>query len=198
MSPVAKVRDGGIWVGTTLVGTVGYDGDTLAFGPPGGPTYEALTFPDPPTLTNGNDGNQDYNLGIRFSVDEEVTCYGVQWVRTPDAITSTPNGGSHVAAVWTSDTEIRVAFKNFVPTPATDNFNVLFDTPITLSPGPQLYVVSIFSRDYVYRASGGVEVTSPSGMVQADQGKLASNIDPLTFPASNQAAYYYVSPLIGV
>lgn len=159
---------------------------------------ESLTFPDPPTLTNGNDGGQDYNLGIRFSVDEIVPCVGVRWVRTPDSVSPPPTGGSHVAAVWVNDTEIRVAEKSFSPTPATDNFDVLFDAPIMLSPAPQLYVVSIFTKDYVFRASGGVEVTSPSGTMQADQGKLAANTDPLTFPASNQPAYYYVSPLIDI
>lgn len=160
-------------------------------------TTEALVFPDPPTVTNGNDGNQDYNLGIRFSVDESVSCVGVRWVRTPDFITSTPNGGSHVAAVWTVVGETRVAFKNFTPPPAgADNFDVLFDTPITLDPSPTLYVVSIFTRDYVFRASVGAQLDSPSGTMQADQGKLASSGDPLTYPASNQAAYYYISPII--
>lgn len=157
---------------------------------------EALVYPDPPTLTNGNDGNQDYNLGIRFSVDASVPCVGVRWVRTPDSVAATPNGGTWVAAVWAVVGETRVAFKNFTPTPATDNFDVLFDDPVMLDPLPTLYVVSIFSRDYVYRNSGNVQVDSPSGMIQADEGKLASSSNPLTFPASNQSAYYYISPIV--
>jgi len=157
---------------------------------------ETLTFPDPPTLTNGNDANQDYGLGLRFSVDEAVPCVGVRWVRTPDSVAATPNLGSWVASVWTVVGETRIAFKNFTPTPATDNFDVLFDDPVMLDPSPTLYVVSIFSRDYVYRASGGIELVSPSGMMQADQGKLAASGDPTTFPASNQASFYFVSPII--
>lgn len=156
---------------------------------------EVLVYPDPPTLTNGNDGNQDYNLGIRFSVAEALPCVGVSWIRTPDAITSTPNGGTHVAALWAVVGETRVAFKNFTPPPATDDFEVLFDDPVMLATGT-LYVVSIFSRDYVYRASGGIEVASPTGKMVGDEGKLASNSDPLTFPASAQSAYYYISPII--
>jgi uncharacterized protein DUF4082 len=157
--------------------------------------FEALTFPQPPTLPNGNDGNQDYNLGYRFSAAEAVPCVGVRWVRTPDAITSTPNGGTHVAALWTVVGETRLRFANFVPVPASDNQDALFPEPYVLEPGT-LYVVSIFSRDYVYRASGGVQTSSPSGTLVADEGKLSSSGDPTTFPASTQAAWYYISPLI--
>lgn len=157
---------------------------------------EALVYPDPPTLTNGNDGNQDYNLGIRFSVDSAVPCVGVRWVRTPDSVSATPNGGTWVAAIWAVVGETRIAFKNFTPTPATDNFDVLFDDPVMLDPTPTLYVVSIFSRDYVYKASGNVQVDSPSGMIQADEGKLAASGDPFSYPSSNQAAYYYISPIV--
>lgn len=157
---------------------------------------ETLVYPDPPTLTNGNDGNQDYNLGIRFSVDEAKPCVGVRWVRTPDSVAATPNGGTWVAAIWTVVGETRIATKNFTPTAATDDFDVLFDDPIMLDPLPTLYVVSIFTRDYVYRNSGNAQVDSPSGMIQADEGKLAASGDPLTYPASNQSAYYYLSPII--
>lgn len=158
---------------------------------------EALVYPDPPTLTNGNDGNQDYNLGIRFSVDEAKSCVGVRWVRTPDSVAATPSGGTWVAAIWTVVGETRIAFKNFTPPAATDDFDVLFDDPIVLDPLPTLYVVSIFTRDYTFRASfGGSEIFSPSGMMQADEGRLSANVDPLTYPSSVQASHYYLSPII--
>lgn len=194
----AKVRVSGAWVDTNAVGAARVAGASIPFGPADGGGYEGLTFPDPPSLLNGNDANQDYNLGLRFSVDVDSLCYGVRWVRTPNAITSTPSGGSHVAGLWTVVGETRLAFKNFVPVAASDDQDILFDTPVALTANPTLYVVSIFSRDYVYRNSGGVEIVSPSGNAQGDQGRLASNISPLTFPASVQAAFYYVSPLIGL
>jgi hypothetical protein len=164
---------------------------------------EAITFPSPPTLTNGNDGNQDYNLGYRFSADAAVPCVGVRWVRTPDAITSTPNLGNHVASLWTVVGETRVRFANFVPVPASDNQDILFldglgdPNPFMLDPGA-LYVVAIFSRDYVFRSSGGVENTSPSGTLTGDEGKLAASGDPTSFPASTQASWYYVSPIVDI
>jgi hypothetical protein len=157
---------------------------------------ETLVFPDPPTLTNGNDSNQDYNLGIRFSVDEAVPCVGVRWVRTPDSVAATPNGGSWVAAIWAVVGETRIAFKNFTPTPATDDFDVLFDAPVMLEAAPTLYVASIFSRDYVYRQWLGGDASSPSGMVQGDEGRLSSSGDPTTYPSQQQAARYFVSPII--
>jgi hypothetical protein len=158
---------------------------------------ETLVYPDPPTLTNGNDGNQDYNLGLRFSVDEAVPCVGVRWVRTPDSVAATPNGGTWVAAIWTVVGETRIAFKNFTPTAATDDFDVLFDDPIVLDPLPTLYVVSIFTRDYTFRATvSGNEIFSPSGMMQADEGRLAASGDPTSYPSSVQASRYYMSPII--
>lgn len=195
---LAKVRVAGAWVDSpNFKGAVRVGGSWVDFGPSGA-TYERLTFPDPPTLLNGNDSNQDYNLGLRFSVDVPSLCYGVSWIRTPNAITSTPSGGSHVAALWSVDTEARLEFKNFTPVAASDNQDVLFDTPFSLSASPTLYVISIFTRDYVYRASGGVELVSPSGNIQADVGRLSANVSPLVYPSNAQAAYYYISPLVGV
>jgi hypothetical protein len=162
---------------------------------------ETLVYPDPPTLTNGNDGNQDYNLGIRFSVDEAKPCIGVRWVRTPDSVAATPNGGTWVAAIWTVVGETRIAFKNFTPPAATDDFDILFDPgdEVVLDPLPTLYVVSIFTRDYTFRASfGGSEIFSPSGMMQADEGRLAASGNPLSYPASVQASHYYLSPIIEI
>jgi hypothetical protein len=194
---VAKLRVGGAWVDTDLAGSARLAGAWVPFGPAGGPTYERLTWVNAPTLLNGNDGNQDYNLGIRFSVTEDAPCAGVTWARTPTAITSTPSGGSHVAALWTADTETRLTFKNVVPTGGAVDQDYFFDDPVMLTAGA-LYVVSLFTRDYTYAARGGVDLSSPSGLVLADDGKLSANIDPLTFPSSTQAAHYFVGPIIEV
>lgn len=164
---------------------------------------EALAWPSPPTLLNGNDGNQDYNLGYRFSVDEAVPCIGLRWAYTPVSFQGIPFGGTWVAALWTVAGETRVRFRNFTPVPYTTDFDVLFvdgngdPDPFTLQPG-SLYVISIFSKDYVYRASGGVEVTSPSGVMQGDEGKLAYGGNPTVFPGSTQPSWYYISPLIDI
>lgn len=192
-----RVRTSGAWVDTEATGSVRVSGTSVPFGP-SGVAYEGLTFPLGPTLTNGNDSGQDYHMGIRFAVLASSLCYGVRWVRTPDSVALPPTGGEWLAEIWQVDTEAKIAEKAFVPTASTDNFDILFDDPVALIASPQLYTVSIFTEDYVYRNSGGVEIESPSGNIIADQGRLAATTNPDAYPSGNQVAWYFVSPLIGV
>lgn len=198
MSPQLKARVGGAWVDTDRAGAVRVAGAWVPFAPPaGGPGYEALVWPDEPTLLNGNDGGQDYNMGIRFSVTADAPCLGIRWARTPTSFSGPPNGGSWVAALWRSVGELRLASVTFVPVAAAVDQDYLFAAPVALTAG-ELYVTSIFTRDYVYRSSAVGNPSSPSGLITADQGKLAASGDPLSYPASNQPAHYYIGPLIGV
>jgi hypothetical protein len=145
---------------------------------------------------NGNDGDQPYDLGVRFSTDTSVPCVGIQWRYVPTSISgSPPPGGSHLAALWRVSDQARLAFQDFIPVAASENQNVLFDAPITLDPA-ELYLATIFTRDYVFRASGGVDVVSPSGTLTGDQGRLVADADPTVFPANVVSSYFYVSPLI--
>jgi hypothetical protein len=193
-----KARVSGAWVTTATAGAARLGGVTIPFpSGGGGPTYEALDFVDPPTLTTGNDSNQDYNMGIRFSSAAARLCYGIRW-RVPDVLAGgAPNGGSWIASLWTTVGEIRVASKVFTPV-AGSTQDILFDSPYALTALPELYVAAIFTRDYTFRPSAGIDRQSPSGNIVGDQGKLAASGNPLTFPSSTFAAYYYISPLVGV
>jgi hypothetical protein len=158
---------------------------------------EALAWPAEPAVTDAVDDVQAYNMGIQFTVPEAVPCAGVQW-RVPDAL-STPPEGAYQASVWRVGDEAKLAAANFVPV-AGGYQDVLFETPVTLVTG-QSYVAAVYTTHYVYRASGGIWPSTPSGSAVADEGRLRNyNGGPnnvAAFPGSPTGLLFYVSPLVG-
>jgi hypothetical protein len=157
---------------------------------------EALDWPDEPVNTDAEDAGQSYNMGIRFADNDGGPCAGVQW-RVPDT-TPAPAGGVHAVAIWDVATSGRVAYEEFTPAPSGYQ-EVLFAVPPTLDPAPALYVAVVYTFHYVFRASGGAPVSSLSGKLNADQGRLADyNGGALTapFPTNVFNTWYYVSPLM--
>jgi hypothetical protein len=158
---------------------------------------EALVWPAEPADTDEVDGSQAYNMGVRFTVPADIPCAGVRW-RVPDAL-ATPPGGSHQASIWRTGDEAKLAAANFVPV-AGGYQDVLFETPITLVTG-QSYVAAVYTLHYVYRASGGIWPSTPSGSAVADEGRLRDfNGGPDVvgaFPGAPTGLMFYVSPLVG-
>lgn len=189
-----KVRVSGAWVDTNRRGKVNYQGSDLAFGPPSGPTYESVAL-GVPTLTDLQDGDQAYNMGMEFSLVASRLAYGVQW-RVPDSVV-TPPGGTHAVAIWNDDTDTRVGYKEFTPTPGVFQ-DVLFDAPISLSSGVN-YVTAVYTLKYVFKAGSPAGLTSPSGNVVAGAGRLSTyNGGSATAPIPPDAfgSTYFVNPLI--
>lgn len=157
---------------------------------------EALDWPDEPANTDAEDPGQSYNMGIRFADDDGGVCAGVQW-RVPDTAPA-PAGGVHAVAIWDAATSTRVAYEEFTPTPGVYQ-DVLFVAPPTLDPAPAEYVAVVYTFHYVFRASGGAPVSSVSGKLNADEGRLADyNGGSATapFPTNVFNTWYYVSPLM--
>ncbi len=157
---------------------------------------EYLVFPIEPTSTDLVDGDQAYNMGIRFSSLAARLCYGVRW-RVPDSV-STPPGGTHAVSLWSQDLETRLAYKEFVPVPGGYQ-NVLFDDPYLMDPNPALYVAAVYTVHYVFANRTVPEVFSPSNNLGGDLGRLAAfNGGALTAPFPGEqfgTPWYYVSPI---
>lgn len=195
---VLKARVSGAWQDTAQVGKVRYGGEWLDYGSPvdPGPTLEALTWPNPPTLTDGDD-NETYNLGTQFYVLEPVLCYGIEW-EVPDTV-ETPPGGTHVAGLWDL-APLRLAVADFVPVPGTTQ-RILFEEPVLLAAAPVEYVASVLTIHYSYSAptpGSGWTVKSPSENVWHETSKLSGTSDPSTIPSGAQNAWYFISPLVAV
>lgn len=165
---------------------------------------EYLTFPIEPTSTDLVDGTQAYNMGIRFSsLAAGRPCYGVRW-RVPDSV-STPPGGTHAVSIWSEDTLTRLAYQEFVPVPGGYQ-NVFFvdglgaPAPITLDAAPALYVAAVYTVHYVFASRTVTPISSPSGNLSGDLGRLASfNGGAATAPIPNDqfgTPWYYVSPIV--
>jgi hypothetical protein len=157
---------------------------------------EALDWPDEPANTDAEDPGQSYNMGIRFADDDGGPCVGVQW-RVPDTAPA-PAGGVHAVAIWDAATSTRVAYEEFTPVPGGYQ-DVLFVAPPTLDPAPAEYVAVVYTFHYTFRASGGAPVSSVSGKLNADEGRLADyNGGSATapFPTNVFNTWYYVSPLM--
>ncbi len=203
MSPIAKIRDGGAWVNTNLVGKVGYAGSTVAFAPPGGPSYESLSWPNPPTGTDGVDGPTDYYaLGAQFHLLVGKPCYGIRW-RVPDNAPA-PSGFSISAALWDVATNNQLAVENITPTPGGTHDFLWTAGPVSLSAAPAEYVVSVFTHHYTFSAPTPPSswlVESPSLNVRHEQSRLTGpRPDPPT-TLSGWGAFnnwYYIAPLIGL
>lgn len=193
----AKARVAGAWVDTDLVGAARVAGAWAPYGPPSGPTYESLTWPNPPTSTALQDGvSTFYTMGIRFHLLAGKPCYGIRW-RVPNTVTD-PTAG-HSAGLFNVTTQALLTYKDFTPVPG-DYQDILFDTPYTLVAAPQEYVAAVWTRYYVHSAptpASGWLVQSPSLNIRGDMGKLGGP-PRMTFPTGNFQAWYYVSPLVGL
>jgi hypothetical protein len=157
---------------------------------------EALAWPNPPTSTDLADGSDAYNMGIEFAVLAARDCRGVSW-RVPDSV-ATPPGGAHVASLWRVSDQTQLASKTFTPVPGGDQA-VLFDAVVGLST-LERYIAAVYTVHYVFSAptpSSGWTVTSPSGNVVADAGRLIPfNGGPGQFPNGTFNSWYYVGPLV--
>lgn len=157
---------------------------------------ESIAWPSPPAFTDLVDGDQSYNMGIRFSHQDGGPCWGVQW-RVPDSVPP-PAGGVHAVAIWDVATSTRVAYQEFIPV-AGGFQSVEFTTKPTLNPAPALYVAAVYTLHYVFRAQSVPDVYSPSGKIAADNGRLAaSNVgaNSAPYPGDPFTAWYYVSPIM--
>ena len=159
--------------------------------------YEGLSWPNSPTATDLNDGDQAYSMGIKFGlVTTAANCVGVRW-RVPDTVVN-PQGFSHNVSLWAVVGEVRLANIDFTPVPGAD-MDILFSTPVALSLSTE-YVVAVYTNHYVFSSptpSSSWHIYSPSGNVDAYEAKLAAgNSGPNLYPASNFNGWYYVGPLI--
>jgi len=157
---------------------------------------ESIAWPATPAFTDLVDPGQSYNMGIRFSHEDGGPCWGVQW-RVPDTVTDPP-GGTHAVAIWDVATASRVAYEEFTPVPGGLQ-SVEFTTKPTLDPAPALYVATVYTTHYVFRSPSTSEVTSPSGKIVADNGRLIgfNGGAPLApYPPDPFNAWYYVSPIM--
>jgi Domain of unknown function (DUF4082) len=194
-----KVRVSGAWVATDRKHKYRQSGAWVSGPPSGGPTYEALTWPNTtPNLLNADDGATRYNMGIRFKLTNTKNCVGIQW-RAPTTTPSPTNATypvGHSVSLWNADTSTLIGSKAFTPTPAVYQ-DILFDTPYLLTGGLTEYIAAVYTFHYVHRA-GTWPVTSPSGNIVADKGRLIADQGPNRFPAGGFDAWYYVSPLISL
>lgn len=156
---------------------------------------EALVWPGPPSLTNGND-DTDYNLGCRFSLVAPQGCSGVVWERTPDVVTHTPTGGQWFATLWNWDTQAILAQVPFTPLAAVRQ-EVPFGVTVPLVNGVN-YATTVFTRDYVFLASGGLDISTPSGNAIADIGVIGVSTDPDAYPGGTPASWYFIGPRMEV
>jgi hypothetical protein len=192
----AKVRVSGAWVDTELTGKHRVAGAWEDFGPSGGPTLETLSWPSPPSLTDGDDG-ENYSMGALFHLLESKLCYGVEW-KVPDTVVN-PSSGTHAVALWDL-APIRLAYKTFTPVPGTVQ-QIIFDTPVSLLAAPSEYLVSVLTRHYSFRApspSSDWLVESPSLNIRHNSSRLSATSDPTTIPGGSFNAWYYVSPIMEV
>lgn len=152
---------------------------------------EALVFPGPPSLTNGND-DTDYTLGLRFGLVAPQDCSGIVWERTPDVVSHTPSGGQWIATLWNWDTQTIIEAVVFTPLAAIRQ-EIPFVSNHSLASGVN-YAATIFTRDYVFLAKTGGDISTPSGNAIADVGVIGVNPSPTNFPASQPSSWYFISP----
>lgn len=155
--------------------------------------YEALAWALPPVSTDNNDGGQAYSMGIKFHPTEDLPCAGIEW-RVPDTV-SAPPGALHTVSLYQALGQILVAQAEFTPVPGTTQ-RVLFTTPVPLEAGLD-YVAAVYTVHYVYRASGNVYPSTPSGKVVSDEGRLLASAGGPAFPNSATGLLFYVSPVVG-
>lgn len=208
MSPVAKVWNGSAWVQAPVSGKVLTGSYDFTFAPPGGsPTYESLSWPSAPTVTDSVDGSTYYAMGAEFNLSAGFhrDCLGIEWNPAPS---NTPNPGSptvsHYAQLFQQSDGAKLAEKSFTPTPGVKN-EIFFDTPAPLlGYGEESYYAIIYTWHYVFRfppgGSGTWEVTSPSGMIH----HVNSRLQDMNAPASSASgwgtfnSWYYISPIVAL
>lgn len=158
---------------------------------------ESLAWPAEPSLTDGDDA-ENYTLGGQFYVLADTPCEGARW-RVPDSVANPTGTGTHAIALWNANTEVRLAYKEFVPTPGVYQ-DIFFDAPVTVVVG-QEYVITVHTRHYVYRLpapTSGWAVVTPSGNCSHERSRLTATGTPTVFPGGTFNAWYYVAPLLTV
>jgi hypothetical protein len=152
---------------------------------------ETFTYPGPPTSTNENEGT-DYHLGLRFTVPSDVPCIGVD-IRWADTLIAPP-GGAYRVALWQLNPDSRLKFVDPTPTPGLIQ-RILWDAPVILS-SLEEYQVDYFTRVFAFR-SGGFPLTTPSGLANADTGRVGASTNPDVRAASNSGLIFYITPIFG-
>lgn len=168
---------------------------------------ETLSWPYPPTLTNGYDSGQAYSLGTRFTVTVGQPCHGVEW-RVPDSTDNPPDAFYNIT-LWDVATQailrqtvllapyapVAGGYQQFLFRDGSDAPN-----PYNLVAGTE-YVVTVHTRRYTFSTPDEPpstwEVFSPSGQMRAFQSHLIPSGSTNLFPVDTYHAWYYVSPIIG-
>lgn len=194
----AKIRIGGAWVDADITGQVRVAGAWVDFAPPGGTTYEAISWPAGPSDTDEADGDQAYNMGVAFTVAAGVDCVGVRW-RVPDVVVN-PRGGPHAIGLW-DISESRIAYQEFTPVTGGEQ-DILFaaDGPTALSASS--YTVTVYTNHYVYSLANAAGEQSPSGNITAVAGRLVADnggASSAPYPGSiTTTLNFHISPLVAV
>jgi hypothetical protein len=152
----------------------------------------------PPTLTDAQDGTQDYNMGLQFSLTAPGYCYGVEWNPTPNSNTPVPTGGC-IAQLWNADTSTLLESVAFTATPGSVQQRIYFNKQPALTTGVN-YIVTVYTIRYVFRAmTSWTGLVSASGKIHADKGRLfiGAGAGP-GFPNQSQDSLYYVAPLMSL
>jgi hypothetical protein len=160
-------------------------------------TLETIAWPDPPTLTDAADGTSDYNMGLAWSLTAGSNgyCYGVDWNPSPLTARSVP-GGQQYATLWNLDTHTLLHKQPFTHNVFGGQQRVYFDKQPAVTSGVT-YGVAIYTVSYVYRSVSSWTVTSPSGRIHADKGRLhVGGAGTPIEPEDPQDALYFVAPVL--
>lgn len=187
-----KTRVSGAWVDSTLEAKARIGGVWVDYGPPAG-ADETISLPSPPATLDANDGSQNYNMGLEFTVGAAVDGLGVEWY-VPSSL-ATPAGGVYAAALWDVDLLSRIAYVEFTPTVSTKQ-RVLFGAPVALAPGN--YIACVYTNHYVFTAGPIAGITSPSGNLVTVNGRLASyngGAAGAPIPLDNTTTNFHIAPI---
>jgi hypothetical protein len=198
MTATCYVRVDGAWVQSNLTGKVRVASADVPFAPPGGPAYEAITWPAGPSDTDENDGTQCYNMGRAFTLTADATVVGVEW-RVPDTV-ATPNG-THAVALWDITSGTRLAYEEITPTPG--GVEQFFFDEADYHPGltTESLLAAVYMNHYVFSTSEHVGSTSASGTIVAGDMLLIpfnGGASSAPIPDSGTSLNFYVSPIIEV
>jgi hypothetical protein len=156
---------------------------------------ETITWPNPPDVTDTNDGSQAYNLGREFTLTAELPIVGIEW-RVPDSVAD-PQGGPHAVSLWDKAGDTRLLYEEIVPTPGALR-QFFFDASHLGEVGPT-YVAAVYTNHYAYRSGAAAGSTSPSGAVVAGDSVLAaynSGAASAPRPLDVSTANFYISPIV--
>lgn len=190
-----KARIGGAWVDTTKTGKARIGGAWVDYGPAS--TYETITWPTPPSLPDGNDAAQTYNLGLLWSLSGS----GGSWignVLNPAPLSHVaPAGGTNYTQAWNYDTStLLTPSQAILPAAGGGKQEFLFDTPVAVTLGVA-YMSAFYTQNYAFLANPLWDEVSPSGRIHADRGILRTdNSGSANIPDTLTDSIYFISPMI--